>query len=265
MNPDMRDTRLEVLFTPAEFRALDPERLRNTTCVVFDVLRATTSMITALAHGATGILPVAELPEALSARQHLANALLAGERAGRRIDATQTGGAEFDFGNSPREFASESIRGRPMIWTTTNGTRALRSTKGAQRVFAGAFLNLSATAACLRKLLPASLLLIGSGTYEEAAWEDTLAAGGLCDALWDLYGRGQVADSATMARRLFRGAASDLESALAQGRNGRRLLARPDLADDVAFAARRDSLPLVAELGADGWLRSMVQATAPGV
>src|SRR5436189_5710155 len=102
-------TSLEVLFTPAEFAALERRDLSNQVCVVFDVLRRTSSIVTALANGASGILPVAEIPEALKIRERDPDVLLAGERDGLRIGSDLTGGVAFDLGNSPREFRREAI------------------------------------------------------------------------------------------------------------------------------------------------------------
>src|SRR4051794_3921278 len=95
---------LEVLFTPAEFALLPQRDLSQSVCVVFDILRATTSMVTALANGAKAILPASQIPEALATARANAGALLAGEREGLRIRAAQTGSVDFDLGNSPREF-----------------------------------------------------------------------------------------------------------------------------------------------------------------
>ena len=97
---------LEVLFTPPEFGALKNRDLRQTTCVVFDILRATSTMVAALANGAESILPVAEISEALALRRQRPDMLLAGERDGLRLRAPQTGGVEFDLGNSPGEFTA---------------------------------------------------------------------------------------------------------------------------------------------------------------
>ncbi|MDG2213885.1 MAG: 2-phosphosulfolactate phosphatase, partial [Verrucomicrobiota bacterium] len=94
--------RLQTTFTPADFEALAQTDLSGTTCVVLDILRATSSMITALANGAEQILPVATIEEALAAKAEHPEALLCGERNGLRITAAQTGGTEFDLGNSPR-------------------------------------------------------------------------------------------------------------------------------------------------------------------
>jgi 2-phosphosulfolactate phosphatase len=240
-------TQLEVLFTPAEFERLPERDLRDTTCVVFDILRATTSMITALGNGAAAILPVTDIPEALQTAKQIPDALLAGERQGLRIIAEQTGSRDFDLGNSPREFTRERVAGRTLVMTTTNGTRALRSCAHAREVFVGSFLNLGATADRLRAHPPSQLLVLCSGTFEQAAYEDILAAGALCDALWESLG-GTAADSALGVRELYRLERGDLPAALGKARNGRRLLSRPELRDDVAWCAQRDTHPFVTTL-----------------
>jgi len=249
---------IEVLFSPAEFAALERRDLSHTTCVVFDVLRATSSMTTALANGAKAILPVADIAEALSVKRRQPEVLLAGERNGVRILRDQTGSLDFDLGNSPREFTPERVRGRIIVMTTTNGTLGLRAGAAAQATFVGCFLNLGAVAKEICRRPPERLILVCSGTFEEAALEDTLAAGALGDAVWPLYSDGQVADSAQMARVLFRQLGSDLLAAMSLARNGRRLLSQPELRDDVPFCLRRDVFNLVAALGPDGAVRQLL-------
>jgi 2-phosphosulfolactate phosphatase len=180
--------------------------------------------------------------------------LLAGERDGLRITAALAG-VDFDLGNSPREIAAAPVRGRTIVMTTTNGTRALRACAGAPLVLLGSFLNLAALAARLRQLSPKRLLLVAAGTGEQAAFEDSLAAGALCDRLWPLFSGARVGDAAGMARTLYRAHAGDLPAALALAANGARLLAQPTLAGDVACCARLDTLDLVAALDADGSVR----------
>ena len=248
------DSALDVIFTPAEVAALAQRDLSATACVVFDVLRATSSIVTALAHGAKAVMPVADISEALAVRRARPEVLLAGERDGVRIGAAVSGGVEFELGNSPREFVAERVQGRTLVMTTTNGTRALRACAGAHRVWAGAFLNLSALVRRVAQVRPARLLLVGSGTGEEAALEDTLAAGALVEALDGVFPAERVSDAALMARELYRQFAGNLAGALALSRNGRRLLARPELRADVAFCAQRDQFDLVPELAA-GMLR----------
>jgi 2-phosphosulfolactate phosphatase len=249
-------TSIEVLFTPADFAALAERDLGQTWCVVFDVLRATSSMVTALAGGAEAVIPLADISEALAFRSTHPQALLAGERNGLRITGTLTGGVEFDLGNSPREFTPERIRGKIIVMTTTNGTRALRACARAQRVLAASFLNLSATAREVRSHRPPNLLLVCSGTLEQAAYEDALGAGALCDLVWADYAGGMIMDSALMALRLYRLESANLEAALASSRNGRRLSAQAALQPDVPFCAQRDRFPLVARLGPDGAIRT---------
>jgi 2-phosphosulfolactate phosphatase len=249
-------TSLEVLLAPAEFAALGARDLRQTTCVVFDVLRATSSMVTALTHGASVIHPAAGIAEALELKERMPDALLAGERDGLRISARLTGGVEFDLGNSPREFTRNRALGRPVIMTTTNGTRALRACEGAQEVLVASLLNVGAVAAVLHRCLPAELLIVCAGTVEQASFEDTVVAGALCDLLWPRYDRGEVADSAVVARELYLRHAGDLAGAIAtHARNARRLLALPELADDVAFCVRRDVFHLAPRMAPDGGVR----------
>jgi 2-phosphosulfolactate phosphatase len=212
-------------------------------------------MITALANGAAGIIPVAEIREALALRTDRPDLLLAGERNGLRIQTDLTGGAPFDLGNSPREFSREKVNGRVIAMTTTNGTRALRACSGARSVLVGSFLNLSDTASRLEK--EPNLLVVCSGTFEQAAYEDVLGAGALCDLIWGRFPDGKISDSARMARDLYLLAASDLLAALGSSRNGRRLLDQPDLRDDVSLCAQRDVYPVAAALWPDGTVRRL--------
>src|SRR5205085_11112481 len=131
------------LFSPARDAGLHRRDLSQTACVVFDILRATTTMLTALANGAFEIIPVSEIPEALALRKSDPRILLAGERGGLRICAEQSGSIDFDFGNSPREFTPEKVRSRRIAITTTNGTRAIRACAHADEIHIGSFRNLS--------------------------------------------------------------------------------------------------------------------------
>jgi 2-phosphosulfolactate phosphatase len=266
---------IEVILTPAELPALAKRDLRQSACVVFDVLRATSTFVTALHHGAKAIIPVCEIPEALAFKQAEGRRLkaeiilLAGERDGVKIRAAQTGGTDFDLGNSPRECTPEKVRGRTIVSTTTNGTRALRACAGAKTILAGSFLNLTTTAQFVKKLLPAEVLLVCAGTRENTALEDVLAAGALCELLIDApltpslspLGRGEgvlkMRDSAEIARRVWMRSELDLSSAFASSANARRLLAIPELRDDVAFCLQRDLFPLIARMETDGSIRRL--------
>jgi 2-phosphosulfolactate phosphatase len=248
----MSTTSLEVLFTPADFETLKKQKLSEAVCVVFDVLRATSSMVTALANGAKAIVPVAEISEAVALRRRDPKILLAGERNGVRIPASLSGGIDFDLGNSPREFVGAKVRGRTIAMTTTNGTRALRACAGARLVLVCSFLNLKATATFITHRKASRLILICSGTFEQTAYEDILGAGALCNLLWSRYRGGAVADSAVVARWLFRLERKTLLEAIGGSRNGKRLLSKPDLKDDVRFCARLNAFPLVVEMDKQG-------------
>ncbi len=250
-------TNVDVLFTPAEFAALRQCDLSGTVCVVFDILRATTTMVTALANGAEAIIPVSEIAEAVALRQQRPDLLLAGERDGLRIRTRLSGGVDFDLGNSPREFTSEMVRGRTIVVTTTNGTRALRACVGAEKVLIGSFLNMGALAGWLQREQPADLRIVCSGTHEEAAYEDTVAAGALCELIFSGIGAGQGSDAVAMARQIYRAAQDDLLAAMRYSRNARRLLAIPELRDDVRICVGRDTLGLLAALDPAGAVRTL--------
>jgi 2-phosphosulfolactate phosphatase len=239
---------IEVLFTPAEFRALAGRDLSPSVCVVFDVLRATSTFVTALARGATAVIPVEEITDALALRRRQPGVLLAGERQGRRITAAMSGSVSFDLGNSPREYTAAQVRGRTIVSTTTNGTRALRACAGAESIWVGSFLNLEAIADALVRHKPGHLLLVCAGTGEGAALEDVLAAGALCERLQIRRGKLQLLDSAIMASRVYRSAARDLFAAVRTARNARHLLAQPALRADVTFCLRRNCFDLVPQL-----------------
>ena len=245
---------IETLLTPAELPALAQRDLRATACVVFDVLRATSTFVTALHHGAEKIIPVGEISEAVALRKKRPAVLLAGERNGVRITAAQSGGTEFDFGNSPREFTPERVRGKTIVSTTTNGTRALRACAGAKIVLAASFLNLAATAEFLNG--EREILLVCAGTGEAVADEDVLAAGALVE-LFAARGdaRPTLTEATENARQGFVKLKSDIAMAIGLAKNGRRLLAIPELRDDVAFCTQRDLFNLVAAMQADGSLR----------
>ena len=167
-----------------------------------------------------------------------------------RIGPDLADGVAFDLGNSPREHTRARVAGRTIVTTTTNGTRALSACAPAPTVLAAAFLDLGATADRLLARAPDRLLLVCSGTYEEAAYEDALAAGALADRVWDRYG-GDASDSAHLARTAWLAAQADLPGAMRHSRNGRRLLATPALAGDVAACLLIDTSRTVARLVGD--------------
>src|SRR5947208_8113493 len=123
-----------------------PGRLAGGVAVVIDVLRATTTMIHALAAGCTAVRPCAEVDEArdLAGQMHAGRVLLGGERGGEPLSG-------FDLGNSPREYTAKLCRGTTLVLTTTNATRALLRAAEAERVLVAGFVNYSAVCEQLRR------------------------------------------------------------------------------------------------------------------
>jgi 2-phosphosulfolactate phosphatase len=218
-------------------------RLAGGVAVVIDVLRATTTIVYALAAGCRDLRPCAELEEARSLADTLpaGKVLLAGERGGVKPDG-------FDLGNSPAEFSAKTCRGRSIVLTTTNGTRALARAAEAERILVGAFVNFSAVCAQLcRDTRPVHLIC--SGLEGEPAMEDTLLAGAIVDCLSE---SGDVAlnDSARLAWDCFDNEGAVLPCALEIARGGAHLL-ELGYGADLKSAADIDRFHIVPELRRD--------------
>ena len=227
---------LEICFLPEQWKALDPEKRAGAACAVIDVIRATSTIVTALARGALGVRPVAGMDEALAVKERNPEALLAGERGGR----PQPG---FDLGNSPREMTAERVGGREMILTTTNGTQTLAACAGARAVVTASLLNLDATATRLRELGPPWLILC-AGHEGDFGVDDAIVAGALADAL----------DQDHALVSLYHSVRHDLTESLLGSLAGQELV-KVGLADDVPFCAELNTFSLVPMLGSDGVLR----------
>ncbi len=222
---------IDAILSPPEIDLLPGKDLTQTVCVVFDVLRATSSIVTALAHGTEEIRPVLTIKEALAERERWPKSILGGERHGERIDG-------FDLGNSPMEYCRPGLR--RIITTTTNGTVALRACAGAGEVIAGALLNLGALENELRRRQPERIALVCAGTGRDLALEDVLAAGMLAAALPEA----DRTDAARTAVALYEKHAADLLAALRQSANGRVLVER-GREDDVAWCAEVSKFPVI--------------------
>ncbi len=156
---------------------IEPGALLDGTAVIIDVLRASSTIITALHNGAARVVPCGTPEEAIRVRSEAApgTVLLGGERGGVRI----TG---FDLGNSPAEYSSETVAGRAVAFTTTNGTKALLAAASAQSILIGAFLNRRALVERLhREYRPTHLIC--AGTDGVITGEDVLFAGAVVSEL----------------------------------------------------------------------------------
>lgn len=156
--------------------SVNKKALNGKTVVVIDVLRATSVMITALENGAKKIIPVLTKNEALAeSKKHAPGTyLLCGERNAKKIK-------DFNLGNSPLEFTRETVKGKILIMTTTNGTKALNACRKANKVYIGAFLNLSAIVEQIKD--SPEVVLLCSGTNGKFSLDDGLCAGMILETL----------------------------------------------------------------------------------
>lgn len=153
--------------TVATVKEIVPKQVIGRTVIVIDVLRASSTIITAFEAGFLSVIP-AETPENAWALQ-TENTKIAGEVFGKKVEG-------FDYQNSPTELLREKQAGKHLILSTTNGTRAIFKAQKAKQVFIGCFLN---AASCIERALfmKDDITLYCAGTRNEFALEDGLAAG----------------------------------------------------------------------------------------
>jgi 2-phosphosulfolactate phosphatase len=202
--------------------------------VVIDVLRATSTIVTALDNGAACIIPVRETDEAIGVMRRIGRerVLLCGERNSRSIEG-------FDLDNSPASYAPARVAGKTLVLTTTNGTRALTdAARDATVVYCAALLN---RAAIVQRLAAAGgeARLQCAGSEGEPSFEDILCAGAIVDALLKLDKTLAITDAARAAATVYAVNAKRLTTAIASGTHARSLIAA-GFAGDIAACARID-------------------------
>jgi len=222
---------IDVVTTAASLAGL---ALNGTVVVALDVFRATSTMITALAQGAEFILPVSSEEEAWAQKELYPRALLGGEHYGEQVPG-------FDLGNSPQEYQAEFLRDRPLIFMSTNGTKAILAAKEAEKIYLSSFLNALPTAQQLRN--EEDIIMACAGTKGTLSLEDTCCAGYLIHLLRKL-GRPDLSDSAITALTLYETYQANLTKHLSLSTNGRALAARGHLAD-VQYCCTRNILSVV--------------------
>lgn len=231
---------IEVIASVNEARSDD---MAGKTVLVIDVLRATSNMVTGLAKGCLGIVPVETVQQAKNMQEP--GDLLGGERNCRKL----TG---FDLGNSPYEYMEDSIVGKRILMTTTNGTRAIQKTHRACTVIACSLLNVTA---CAEAAVSAGrdVIILCSGTQDEYSLEDGLCAGMAVYELLRLTG-GQVESNDFGLGMLgcYLHHRRRLQHALLTCSNGRRLI-KLGFQADIEFCARTNVYPIVPVL-VDGML-----------
>lgn len=215
---------IDVCFSP---ELLHLYELKGKAVVAVDILRATSTMVTAFAHGATDIFPVMKLEEC----QEYAGkgCLIAAERDGIKAEG-------FDLGNSPFAYMNGNVQGRTIAITTTNGTRAIHLSMEADEIIIGSFLNLQAVANHLQEL-QLDVLIVCAGWKGKFNLEDTLYAGALTERLQDAFG---FENDATLASLyLYQTAKNDLVTFLRQSSHVRRL-ENLEIHKDIDFCLQHD-------------------------
>lgn len=242
-----------------------PAALAGQTVVVIDVLRATSVITTALANGAARVIPCVEVDEArqVAGRWLKGETITGGERHGLPIEG-------FDLGNSPQDYTPERVGRKTLVFTTTNGTRAMQHCHQAGRVLIGSFLNLRALVAELTEAENVHLLC--AGTKGEITREDVLLTGAITwgltlpdsPAMAGEWYRCQLNDQARLARDAWQVARPPAElpfveaepiwlwKALTATQGGRNLKAI-GLDRDVTACAALDRFDVVPKLDAATW------------
>jgi 2-phosphosulfolactate phosphatase len=214
--------RVQVAFTPAEAEAAPVG-------IVVDVLRATSTIAQALASGYERVYCAGEIDDALALRERLGEGVLGGERSAVKIEG-------FDVGASPREFLEEP-RERTVIFSTTNGTRAILETAARSKdVLLGSLLNLDAVAAAARER-GEDVTVVCAGFQGQFALDDAYCAGRIVQLLG-----GEPSDSAKAAEAIARAWPDAHEALLA------RTYGPPGLEQDIAFCAQVSALDVVPRL-----------------
>jgi 2-phosphosulfolactate phosphatase len=231
--------------------ALVPEAAAGDTAVVIDVLRATTTITYALAAGANEVLPCLEIVDALAAAEAFAadDRVLGGERGGARIDG-------FYLGNSPSEYTPSRVAGKTVVFTTTNGTRAILHVRQAAEILIAGFVNATAVVKRLRDRQ--RIHIVCAGTGGEVSEDDLLLAGMLIERLQcEGRTRRQPNAEASSAQECWRrditlrqGAANapsqcELLIERLRATRGARNLLRLGLDDDIVAAAQIDRFACV--------------------
>jgi len=226
---------------------VDETELAGSTVIVVDLLRASTTICQALAAGAKCVVPSVEVDETFAkAKQYSRSEIvLGGERGGERIEG-------FDFGNSPTEYTADQVFGRTVLFTTTNGTRALAHAHLAERTLVGAAVNRSAIAKAVATAERVDILCAGTGG--KVTREDILAAGAIASQLgasttneWSAAACREWTELVNTARALGRRTSEQFAVELRDTLGGRNLLAL-GYDDDLEFCAQLDMFDVVPEM-----------------
>ncbi|WP_424766175.1 2-phosphosulfolactate phosphatase [Paenibacillus sp. sgz302251] len=190
-------------------------RFHHKTAIIADVLRATSTIVTAIAAGALCVIPAETVMEARALARP--GDLLGGERFCRKI-------AGFDLGNSPEEYTEQVVSGKRIVLTTTNGTRAIHKSMRADYVLTASLLNAEACARTAIELRR-DIIILCAGSHDEFAVEDGLCAGLVLDRLHAISQAPiEMDDFGVAMLALYRNRAPQIKETLWNGQTGKRLL-----------------------------------------
>lgn len=230
--------RIDVFFGPAGLTASD---VAGRVVVVIDVLRASTSIATALANGARAVIPVDSTEEVVTRAKAFerSEVKLAGERQMRPIPG-------FDLGNSPREFSRDVVEGKTVLLSTTNGTAAIASLQGPRDVVIGSYVNFSAVLAMLRAALRggADIAILCAGRDKQFSLEDAACAGRFVHHALRRRTDVAVNDAAFASMLIDRRYSDNLMRLFSASAHGR-ALSEAGYGDDLADCAAIDSYPII--------------------
>lgn len=227
---------LETLFIPEEIKN---KELAGKLVVVIDVLRASSTIVTALANGCNGFIPILSPKQAKEEAQQFEKerVLLGGEREGKKIEG-------FDLGNSPREYKREAVKDKTVIFSTTNGVKTLEMVKDAHRIIVGSFLNLKAVGDYCTNY-KGDILIICAGREGRFSLEDTACAGMLIDSFKNAFsGTYQESDASLTAWVLYKKFGNNIFEILRKSRHGR-YLESIGLDEDLKFCSQLDFFSIV--------------------
>ena len=206
--------RIDVFYSLHSFQE---DELRDKTVVIIDVLRASSTIVTAFINGAKAIIPVGDMGEASKISQNVDsdNYLLCGEKEGEKIDG-------YDLGNSPLEYNKEIIEGKTLIFNTTNGTKAIKKSIGSSKTYIASFLNVSAIVEELKKQTN-EIVLVCAGWKGRLAFEDMLLAGNIIYLLNEGKIENDSRDGAKVAFGLYEKYGDDISTVIHQSNHAMRL------------------------------------------
>lgn len=212
---------VEVCYTPGEYEYFKGE---YDIVVVIDVLRATSAICAAFENGIRSIIPVATIEEAQDYKDR--GYLVGAERKGQIVEG-------FDFGNSPYSYMNEDFKGKDVVLSTTNGTKALSIASDAETVVVGSLLNLDALCEWLENQ-DKNILCLCSGWQDKFNLEDTICAGAICDYLINTGKYTSNEDSSIAAKYLYLSAWVNPLGYL-KSSSHRRRLKNLDLNEDIKY------------------------------